>query len=115
MLGFQRARFDVAGAIDICPANVRVLRRKYPNAKIIAGDVRDNAIRHTLPPDIDVVTAALPCQPSSTLHIKRNEAKCRVTLDVGHSMVSMAVYMQPSVIRPGAFAGHLIDNCLITD
>ena len=54
------------GAWDFCPRSTALLRRHFPNADIIGGDVHDDKKAEELPDDVGLVTVSYQCQPSST-------------------------------------------------
>ena len=95
-LGFQRANYNVCGLWDICPANAAVLKRRWPDAELIVGDIHDDSLMRRVPEGIHVVTVSLQCQGSSTANKKRGIHDTRH--DTGVRMVTVALAIDPHAI-----------------
>jgi hypothetical protein len=103
--GFQNAGFNVLGGWDFCPRNTALLRRHFPNANIIGGDVHDDEKAKLLPDDVDLVTVSYQCQPSSTQNYLKHADDTRHR--TARCMLSRAISMQPSAILIENVAGFL--------
>ena len=94
--GFRKAGFDAVGMNDICPANARVLRRKYGADKVFEGDIHDENVVRKFPKTADIVTVAMQCQPSSTQNVTKKPGDTRHRTN--SQMLRRAIDMNPRCI-----------------
>ena len=100
---------DVVCCIDLCPANCRILHRRYPDVRVIEGDINlFEQWRHHVPLDIDLVTVAMQCQPSSSLNVDRSPDDPRH--DTNYNMLMSAIKLNTHCIIIENVFGFA-DNC----
>ena len=111
--GAKQAGYVVVCAIDLCPANCAVLRRRYPDTTVIQADINMfEQWRHHVPLQNDIVTCALQCQPSSQLNIHRHAGDPRH--QTNYNMILAAIYLNPSCIvaeNVQGYADHTPEQC----
>ena len=94
--GLQRAAWFCVGTQDACPANNRVLNRRFPHATHLASCIYKKGEREKLPKSVDLVSVSFPCQPLSSNNKRKFSQDPR--LDVGCKMLELAFEMNPKLI-----------------
>lgn len=104
-LGFERAGFEVAWCVEICPRARAVLARHFPNARLYS-DIREIDGSELAP--VDVVCGGFPCQDLSTAGKRAGLAGERSGLF--HDAMRIVRRVRPRAVVVENVAGLLSSN-----